>query len=72
MSKKEKYINNLNNGRLDIITAFEYYKSKGGKADIELFQQLVNFDTQSIIDTLNVEFEVVKVEDKNGKIIKYM
>ena len=68
---RQEFIKHLNQNRLEINIAWEYYKNKNGKADFNLFQQMVGMNTQEVIDTLCVHFEVVKVVNKEGKTIKY-
>lgn len=76
-SKRDKklgrrtFIKHLNQNKLEINIAWEYYQNKNGKADFNLFQQMVSMNTQEVIDTLCIHFEVVKVVNKEGKTIKY-
>lgn len=71
MKNRKKFIDDVNSGQLNINIAYEYYVENGGKADLDLFQQMVSLNTQEVIDTLCVHFEVVKVVNQEGKTIKY-
>lgn len=68
---RRTFISNLNQNKLEINIAWEYYKNKNGKADFNLFQQMVSMNTQDVIDTLCIHFEVVKIVGKDGQTIKY-
>lgn len=68
---KQIFINSLNQNRLEINIAWDYYQSKNGKADFGLFQQMVSMNSEAVVDTLCIHFEVVKVVNKEGKTIKY-
>lgn len=68
---RQEFVKHLNQNKLEINIAWEYYKNKQGKADFNLFQQMVALNTQEVIDTLCVHFEVVKVVNREGKTIKY-
>ena len=71
MKNRKKFIDDINSGQLNINIAYEYYVENGGKADIDLFQQMVGMRSQDVLDTLLRHFTVTKIEDKNGVIIKY-
>lgn len=70
MSRKV-FIDNLNQGKLETNIAWDYYQSKNGKADFNLFTQMISMNSEAVVDTLCIHFEVVKIVGKDGQTIKY-
>lgn len=70
--QKEEWLNARNKGKQEIANClFKYYKEKGGKGTTDEFVmilQLANFE--EMVGQLDREFEVVRVYNKEGNLIK--
>jgi len=73
-SNREKYIEFLNQGILNLDIAFKYFVEKGGKPDAEAFRMIFKLlpeAREAVYNTLNIHFEVVVYEDNNNNIVKF-
>lgn len=69
---REKYIKMRQSGSYDAAFFYTYFLENGGSSvSIDTFIQVLNMHgLDGIIEFLDKKFEVVKVEDKNGKLLK--
>lgn len=60
-------------GQYDLVWFLNYYNSKKPPIDINNFQMIFNMGNLSeILEYLDKKFELVKLEDKNGNLIKIL
>ena len=70
---KDSYKKMRNSGNYDINWFHKYYTDKKGAMDINTFQMVFNYgNLDMIVEHLDKEFNLVKVEDNNGKLIKVL
>lgn len=70
---KASYVKMRNSGRYDINWFHKYYTDKKGAMDINTFQMIFNYGNLDIIvEHLDKEFGLTKIEDKNGELIKVL
>jgi hypothetical protein len=68
---KESYIKMRNSGRYDIKWFHRYYTENKGTVELNMFQMVFNHgNLDEVLEYLDKEFNLVKVEDGNGKFIK--
>jgi hypothetical protein len=68
---KDSYKRMRNSGNYNLDWFHKYYIDKKGAMDINTFQMVFNYgNLDMIIEHLDKEFNLVKVEDNNGKLIK--
>ena len=66
---RENYISLRKQNKLDVGFLYEYYtdKCKGDPISFTIFMQAIQFaNTEVIFETLDLEFDVTRVYDKNG------
>lgn len=74
MTDRERWVDTLNKGTIDLNVAFEYFVEKGGKPDAEAFRMIFKLlpeAKEAVYNTLNVHFEVIVYEDNNNNIVKF-
>ena len=70
---KASYVRMRNSGRYDLNWFHRYYTDKKGAMDINMFQMVFNYgNLDMIVEHLDKEFNLTKVEDNNGKLIKVL
>ena len=70
---KDSYKKMRNSGKYDINWFHRYYTDKKGTMDINMFHMIFNHgNLDQILEHLDKEFGLVKVEDNNGKLIKVL
>lgn len=70
---KASYVKMRNSGRYDISWFHRYYTDKKGAMDINTFHMVFNYgNLDQILEHLDKEFNLTKVEDNNGKLIKVL
>jgi hypothetical protein len=71
-SMKQDYVKMRNTGKYNINWFYKYFVENGGKRiDINLFSQLFNMiDSSEVLRFLDVKFNLTKLEDKEGNLIK--
>jgi hypothetical protein len=71
-SMKQDYVKMRNTGKYNINWFYKYFVENGGKRiDINLFGQLFNMiDSSEVLRFLDVKFNLTKLEDKEGNLIK--
>jgi hypothetical protein len=69
---KQDYVKMRNTGKYNINWFYKYFVENGGKRiDINLFSQLFNMiDSSDVLRFLDVKFNLTKLEDKEGNLIK--
>ena len=69
---KQGYIKMRNTGKYDINWFYKYFVKNGGKRiDVNLFSQLFNMiDSSEVLRFLDVKFNLTKLEDSEGNLIK--
>lgn len=74
MTDRERWVDTLNKGNLDLDIAFKYFVEKGGNPDAEAFRMIFKLlpeAKEAVYNTLNVHFEVIIYEDNNNNIVKF-
>jgi hypothetical protein len=70
---KASYVKMRNSGKYDINWFHRYYTDKKGAMDINTFHMIFNHgNLDQILEHLDKEFGLIKVEDNNGKLIKVL
>jgi hypothetical protein len=70
---KASYVKMRNSGKYDINWFHRYYTDKKGTMDINMFHMIFNHgNLDQILEHLDKEFGLIKVEDNNGKLIKVL
>jgi hypothetical protein len=70
---KDSYIKMRNSGNYNLDWFHKYYTDKKGAMEINMFQMIFNHgNLYQILEHLDKEFNLTKVEDKNGKLIKVL
>jgi len=70
---KQSYVKMRNSGKYDINWFHRYYTDKKGTMDINMFHMIFNHgNLDQILEHLDKEFGLTKVEDNNGKLIKVL
>ena len=70
---KDSYKKMRNSGNYDINWFHKYYTDKKGAMDINTFQMVFNYgNLDMIVEHLDKEFNLTKIEDNNGKLIKVL
>lgn len=70
---KASYVKMRNSGNYNLDWFHKYYTDKKGAMEINMFQMIFNHgNLDQILDHLDKEFNLTKVEDKNGKLIKVL
>jgi hypothetical protein len=71
-SMKQDYVKMRNTGKYNINWFYKYFVENGGKRiDINLFSQLFNMiDSSEVLRFLDVKFNLTKLEDSEGNLIK--
>lgn len=69
---RKRYLESLNRGQLDLDVAFEYAVSKGATPDRNAFNLWCSFNTDAVIYTLNRHFEIIRIETKEGEVLRCM
>lgn len=68
---KASYVRMRNSGNYNLDWFRKYYIDKKGAMDINTFQMIFNYgNLDMIIEHLDKEFNLTKIEDNNGKLIK--
>jgi hypothetical protein len=68
---KASYVRMRNSGNYNLDWFHRYYTDKKGAMDINMFQMIFNQgNLDQILEHLDKEFNLIKVEDNNGKLIK--
>lgn len=69
---KQGYVKMRNTGKYDINWFYKYFVKNGGKRiDVNLFSQLFNMiDSSEVLRFLDVKFNLTKLEDSEGNLIK--
>ena len=69
---KQSYIKMRQTGKYDVKWFYKYFIEKGGnRLDAHAFAHLFNFvNLQEVLNFLDGEFELTKLEDKEGRLIK--
>jgi hypothetical protein len=69
---KQDYVKMRNTGKYNINWFYKYFVENGGKRiDINLFSQLFNMiDSSEVLRFLDMKFNLTKLEDKEGNLIK--
>lgn len=74
MTDRERWVDTLNKGNLNLDIAFKYFVEKGGSPDVEAFRlifKLLPEAREVVYNTLNTHFEVVVYEDDVNDIVKF-
>jgi hypothetical protein len=62
-----------NSGNYNLDWFHKYYTEKKGAMDINTFQMIYNHvNLDMIVEHLDKEFNLTKIEDNNGKLIKVL
>lgn len=69
---KKQYVNMRQKGNYPVQWFYNYFiEQGGGKIDLNTFAHLFNFmNLQEVLNFLDGKFELTKLEDKDGKLIK--
>ena len=74
MSDRERWVDTLNKGNVDLNVAFRYFVEKGGNPDAEAFRMIFKLlpeAREAVYNTLNVHFEVIIYEDDINNVVKF-
>lgn len=70
---KASYVRMRNSGNYNLDWFHKYYTDKKGAMDINTFQMIFNYgNLDMIVEHLDREFNLTKLEDNNGKLIKVL
>ena len=70
---KASYVRMRNSGNYNLDWFHKYYTEKKGAMDINTFQMIFNHgNLDMIVEHLDKEFNLTKIEDNNGKLIKVL
>ena len=74
MTDRERWVDTLNKGTINLNIAFKYFVEKGGNNDVEAFRmifQLLPEAKEAVYNTLNVHFEVIVYEDSINNVVRF-
>ena len=70
---KASYVKMRNSGNYDINWFHRYYTEKKGAIDLQTFHMFFTHgNLDMVLEHLDKEFNLTKIEDKNGKLIKVL